>query len=288
MSHRASPSAATPRWRVAQPWRLLIGGQLVDGAAASGEPAGAPGERLPRAGQGDALDAWGAAVQALAGWAAVDAAERGELLYRAAAALEERRGDERLLTALGAAAEQEHAAAVDASVSFAGWTDKAPLLLAGAAPRGVGSCVVPSLAPLGVVLVVTPARPGLLGVVTASLPALLSGNTLVVVAPELEPRPALCWAQCVVEAGLPAGAVNVLCGDQGVLVRGLLERRDVRGLSWWTSDGALDAELGRWARGSGRRGWRASAGEGSLAPGCPLSGIEAFVEHRTLWQPALT
>src|SRR5438046_6931806 len=82
----------------------------------------------------------------------------------------------------------------------AGWAQLAESEFAGYGPVGVVGQIVPWNFPL-------------LMVAWKIAPALAAGNTVVLKPAEFTPLTALCLAEIAHEAGLPAGALNVLTGD---------------------------------------------------------------------------
>src|SRR5204863_515426 len=137
---------------------------------------------VPRASRKDVRDAMSAARKAAGPWAARTAYNRGQILYRAAEALESR-GD-------ALAKPDEMAAAVDVLVHYAGWTDKLPAVLGGVNPVAMPFLSFSLPEPTGVVGVVAPDEPPLLGLVAEIAPALAAGNTVVAVISERWPLPA--------------------------------------------------------------------------------------------------
>jgi acyl-CoA reductase-like NAD-dependent aldehyde dehydrogenase len=162
----------------------------------------------------DMRDAVRAARDAQPKWAASTAYLRGQVLYRVAEMMEGRAAqlvDE--LERLGARdARREVETATDRWVWYAGWSDKiAPI--AGTVNAVAGpyfDFTVPE--PVGVVGVVAPDDPPLLGFVSAVAPALCAGNAVVVLASERNPLVAMTLAEILATSDLPAGVVNVLTG----------------------------------------------------------------------------
>jgi acyl-CoA reductase-like NAD-dependent aldehyde dehydrogenase len=114
----------------------------------------------------------------------------------------------------GRDAHREVAIATDRWVWYAGWSDKiAPI--AGTVNPVAGpyfDFTVPE--PVGVVGVVAPDEPALLGFVSAVAPALCAGNAVVVLASERNPLVAITLAEILATSDLPPGVVNVLTGSK--------------------------------------------------------------------------
>src|SRR6185295_18759808 len=133
---------------------------------------------------------------------------RGQILYRVAEMLEGRRAQ---FVAEGAT-DEEVAAAVDRWVWYAGWTDKLHHVFGTVNPVAgpYFDFTVPE--PVGVVGLAAPEAPGLLGLVSRLAPVLAAGNTVVAIASERSPRPAVTRAEVLATSDVPAGVVNIVTG----------------------------------------------------------------------------
>ena len=208
---------------------------------------------VPRASRKDVRDAMTAARKAAGPWAARTAYNRGQILYRAAEALESR------ADALGEA--DEVAAAVDVLVHYAGWTDKLPAVLGGVNPVAMPFLSFSLPEPTGVVGVVAPDEPPLLGLVAEIAPALAAGNTVVAVISERWPLPALDLAEVLGVSDLPGGVVNLLSGRRAELAPALGAHRDLNAIVDAAGDDELAAELDRLAAETVKRARHARAGD---------------------------
>src|SRR5262249_59461030 len=131
-----------------------------------------------RASRKDARDAVRAARGAQAGWAAATAYNRGQVLYRVAEMVEARVAEfAELCSGLN-----EVERAIDRIVWYAGWSDKLPQVLGGSNPVAgpYFNFTVPE--PTGVVAVLAPDEPALLGLVTRVLPPVVGRHAVVVLA----------------------------------------------------------------------------------------------------------
>ena len=284
---------------VRKTYKLLIGGQFVRTESGRAYRATAPsGEFLahvPLGSRKDVRDAVKAARGAFAGWAGKTASNRGQILYRAAEMLEERRAE--FAGALGrsagiprAAAAREVAVSVDRLVHFAGWADKIAAVLGSVNPVAAPYFDFSVPEPTGVVGIVVPESPALLPLVTRLAAVTVSGNTAVAVAPERTPLPALLLCEVVATSDFSPGVVNILCGRKGELVPALATHRDVDALD----DGSLDVALGKMideeAADRVRRIARpkaASPADWFSAKACEgIAAIEPFLEIKTTWHPA--
>ena len=101
-------------------------------------------------------------------------------------------------------------AAIDRWVWYAGWSDKIAQVYGGANPVAGPYFNLSAPEPTGVVGVVAPGRP-LLGLVSVIAPAIVTGNTVVVLA-AAAPLPAITLAEVLATSDLPGGVVNILTG----------------------------------------------------------------------------
>ena len=109
--------------------------------------------------------------------------------------------------------------------------------------------------PTGVVAVLAPEEPPLLGLVTrASLPPLVGGNAVVAVASETRPLAAIELAEAIATSDVPGGVVNLLTGHHAELGPWLASHMDVNAIDLCGANGDV-AELER-ARGRQRQARR--------------------------------
>ena len=158
----------TERLAVRKTYKLWIGGAFV--RSESGRYDEVHGFNFPRASRKDVRDAVTAARKAAGPWAARTAYNRGQILYRAAEALESR-GE-----AIGVSRE-ECAAAVDVLLHYAGWTDKIAAVLGGVNPVAAPFLSFSFPEPTGVVGIVAPDAPPLLGLIAELAPRSPAGTS---------------------------------------------------------------------------------------------------------------
>lgn len=77
---------------------------------------------------------------------------------------------------------------------------------------------------------IAPQDSSLLGLVSVVAPALVTGNTLVVVASEQFPLSAITLAEVLATSDVPAGVVNILTGMPGEIAPWLASHADVNAL----------------------------------------------------------
>ena len=278
------------RLAVPKTYKLYIGGKFP--RSESGrvyEIATAKGDFLAHAAQAsrkDARDAVVAARAAQSGWAKATGYNRGQVLYRIAELLEGRRAqfiDElRSTEGLSAsAAEKQVDLAIDVWVWYAGWADKY-VQVAGNANAVSGpyfNISVPE--PTGVVAVVAPSEQSLLGLVSVVAPALVAGNTVVVIASQSAPLSAISLSEVLATSDVPGGVVNILTGSAGEIVPWLASHADVNAIDL-TGAGDLDwIDLEIAAAETLKRVLPPEEGPDAAAPS--LDRITVFTELKTVW-----
>jgi acyl-CoA reductase-like NAD-dependent aldehyde dehydrogenase len=263
------------RLTVRKTYKLFIGGAFVRSESGRYDKAGAT--NIPRASRKDVRDAVAAARKAFAPWAARTAYNRGQILYRAAEALESdaqrfEKGDVE--------------AAVDVLIHYAGWTDKFHPLLGGINPVAAPFLSFSVPEPTGVVGVVAPDAPPLLGLVAELAPALAAGNTVVAILSESEPLAGLDLAEVLGVADVPGGVVNLLSGRRDELAKALGGHRDVNAIVNAAGEPELSAELGRLGAETIKRVSRRPAVTSyDNAVADSLGRIEVLTELKTAWHP---
>ncbi|MBV8580427.1 MAG: aldehyde dehydrogenase family protein [Candidatus Eremiobacteraeota bacterium] len=280
------------RVAVRKMYKLYIAGAFA--RSESGRSVQIDGENVAYASRKDVRDAVVAARAAHEKWADQTPALRGLVLYRLAEMLEARKGELAALLVAGgtvdeAGAAAEVAAAVDRTLWYAGWCDKYLALASTRNPVGGPHFNFSTPEPTGVVAVLAPDAPALLGLVTAVVPALVSGNAVVVVAGERDPRTAVVFAECLATSDLPGGACNVLTGSRTDLGPVLAGHMDVNALAAFGLAPAAEKKLGELAAENVKRT------RFEPAPPCEawfadayndLDRILAFTELKTIWHPA--
>jgi len=242
----------------------------------------------------DARDAVVAARKAFGGWSAATAYNRGQVLYRVAELLEGRRAQfaAEVRSAEGAGARQAEAlvdAVIDRWVWYAGWADKLTQVR-GAANPVAGPYFNFSLPePTGVVAVIAPQASSLLGFVSVVAPAVVSGNTVVVLASERFPLPAVSLSEVLATSDVPGGVINVLTGRTAEIAPWLASHMDVNAIDLCGASGSspkLANDLAVAAAENLKRVVRAGEEDWTLPPG--LERMRAYLETKTVWHPAGT
>ncbi len=250
-------------------------------------------ENVPLGSRKDTRDAVKIAHGAFGGWSKRVAANRGQILYRLAEMTDARRTELVLSLEKGglsrAEADREVGATVDRIVAYAGWTDKYQSLFSSLNPVGGPHFDFTLPEPMGVVAVVAPRRPALLGLVTAFLPIITSGNTCVVLTSEDDPRTALAFAECLATSDLPGGVVNLLTGQVAEMLPHLAKHFEVAAIDLHDVDSTLARQTEEFASDSVKRVRnRSLATEVWFDPEvCETPRwIERFVEMKTIWHPS--
>ena len=241
-----------PRLAVLKTRKLFIGGKFARGESGRVAPALAADGTTPLANYGvasrkDFRDAAVAARKAQPGWAKATAYLRGQILYRAAEMLENRADEltKELRAAGSRNAGREVEQSIDRLVHSAGWTDKFPQLFSSVNPVATSHFNFTFPEPTGVVVVVCPDRPALLGLVSLVAPAILSGNAAIVLASETAPLPAIAFAEVLATSDLPGGVINILTGRRAELVPHFASHMDIDAVV----DGSGDAPTATALRG---------------------------------------
>ena len=294
----SSESALGERVTVNKAYKMYVGGafirsesgryfQVQPSANAIGDAD--PGTvNVPRGSRKDVRDAVLAAKNAEHGWSGRTAYNRGQILYRLAEVLESRQGElAASLVRAGATADEavrEVIQTVDRCVYYAGFADKISSLLASHNPVAGPHFGFSIPDAMGVVSIIAPETPALLGLVSVVLPVIVSGNTCVVLASEKDPRTAVVLTECLATSDLPGGVVNVLTGHPSELASHMASHREVNAVSAWLASPELRAKVEELSADSVKR-TKTHAPRESWDDAQGLGWIEPFLETKTVWHP---
>ncbi|MFE2446273.1 aldehyde dehydrogenase family protein [Streptomyces melanosporofaciens] len=280
------------RLSVLKTYKLFVGGKFP--RSESGrvyEVTTAKGQWLanaPLASRKDARDAVVAARKAFGGWSGATAYNRGQILYRVAEMLEGRRdqfvkevADGEGLSKAKATAQVD--AAIDRWVWYAGWSDKTAQIAGSANPVAGPYFNLSSPEPTGVVTLLAPQDSSFLGLVSVIAPAVVTGNTAVVVASEKSPLPALSLAEVLATSDLPGGVVNILSGRTAEIATPLAAHQDVNAIDLAGADAELAVELEKASAENLKRVLRPQPVDWAADPG--TTRLLAFLETKTVWHP---
>lgn len=190
---------------------------------------------IPQCTRKDLRNAVEAAAKAGPGWAKRTAYNRGQILYRLGEMLEARRQEMidtlvRFGTAKNAAA-REVDASVDRLIYYAGWTDKYEQVLGSVNPVAAPYFNFTVTDPMGVVGVIAPDATPLLPLISMFAPIIVSGNTVIALASEKVPYPAILFGEMLATSDLPGGVVNILTGFRKELVPTFATHAHLRAIS---------------------------------------------------------
>jgi acyl-CoA reductase-like NAD-dependent aldehyde dehydrogenase len=234
----------------------------------------------------DARDAVLAARGAVKGWSGATAYNRGQVLYRVAELLEGRKAQfvDEIVQQTGmssGAATAEVDEAIDRWVWYAGWCDKFGQVAGNGNPVAGPYFNISVPEPTGVVGIIAPQDTALVGLVSTIAPALVSGNSVVVIASQRFPLSAISLAEVLATSDVPAGVVNVLTGSPAEMAPWLASHPDVHGLDL-VGAGDLDwVDLQIAAAETLTRVLPPEQGADAASPS--LDRIAAFTETKTVW-----
>ena len=298
--HDRAGRAFASRVRVNKAYKMYVGGAFVRSESGRytqvlGEPDLGADPRtvnVPRGSRKDARDAVLVAKNAQEPWASRTAYNRGQILYRLAEVLESRRAElAQSIVRAGsskAEAEREVDCTVDRAVYYAGFADKFQALLASSNPVSGPHFGFSVPEALGIVGILAPERPALLGLVSTILPVICGGNSVVVIAGEHDPRTAIVFCECLATSDLPGGVVNVLTGQAKEIAPHIAKHREVIAMDLWTEDAALTAACEKDGSANVKRiKAHVPLGEDiyNEARGQGIGWIERFLETKTIWHP---
>ncbi len=227
------------RLSVAKTYKLYIGGAFPrtesGRSIAITDTAGKTITHVCHASRKDFRNAVVAARAAQPGWMGRDAYNRSQILYRMAEMLEGKAEEfaqliKQTTDADLRAARKEVEASADRLVAYAGWADKFSQVL-GCHNPVVGpyyNFTVPEAT--GVVVVVAPDEPSLLGLITLMAPALCSGSTVVALGSEKYPIATSVLGEVCATSDVPAGVINLLTGQRAELIEHIANHRDVNAI----------------------------------------------------------
>lgn len=244
-----------------------------------------------RASRKDARDAVVAARKAFAGWSAKTAYNRGQVVYRIAEVLEGRHAQfaaevERAEGLSSKAASAVVDASVDRLVWYAGWADKVAQVVGSTNPVAGPYFDFSIPEPTGVVAIVAPQESSLLGLVSVVAPAVVTGNTCVVMTSYERPLPAIALAEVLATSDVPGGVVNLLTGDPTEVAPWLASHMDVNAIDLsGVSDQPLATDLQVAAADNLKRIMRPDARELDWNADPGTGRLTAFLETKTVWHP---
>ena len=219
-------------------------------------------------------------------WASSSGYLRGQILYRLAEMMEGKRHE--LAAALGNNGISEVDASIDRVVHFAGWTDKYSSVMGGANPVSgpYHNFTIPGS--MGVVGCIAPDSPSLLGLISMIAGPIAMGNTVVALASETNPIPAMILAEAMATSDLPGGVVNLLTGFRDELVPYYSGHREIIAIH---AGGVSDPQRAELREGAAVNMKRVTIRESAMDyfddESCSgPSWLDPFVEFKTIWHPS--
>jgi acyl-CoA reductase-like NAD-dependent aldehyde dehydrogenase len=267
------------RLPVKKTYKLFIGGAFP--RSESGRTYEAEGQNVARASRKDVRDSVRAARAALPKWAGMTAYNRGQILYRLAEMIEARTAE----FAEVSSGREEVERTVDRIVWYAGWADKLAQVLGSSNPVSgpYFNFTVPE--PTGVVGIVAPQDQPLLGLVSRLAPAIVGGNTAVVIASERAPLPAVSLGEVLATSDVPGGVVNILTGISAELTPWLAGHMDVNAIDVTGVPEEQIADAERAAAENVKRVVRAPDADPFADEAQSPYEVTALMEFKTVWHP---
>jgi aldehyde dehydrogenase (NAD+) len=244
---------------------------------------------IPQCSRKDLRNAVEAAAKAGPGWARRTPYNRAQILYRLAEMLEARNAElVGSLVQFGARyqdASRGMALAVDRMIHYAGWADKYEQLVGSVNPVASPHFNFTVTEAMGVVGVIAPDTPPLLGLLSMIAPVIAGGNTVVALASERVPYPAILLGEMLATSDLPGGVVNILTGYRRELVPTFATHAHLRAV-YAAVEGEDRKALRLGGAASVKRvrfvdkgwDWTADSAQG-------LDAIRDFLELKTIWHP---
>ncbi len=246
---------------------------------------------IPQCTRKDIRNAVEAAAKAGPDWSRRTPYNRGQILYRLGEMIEARAPEmAEALTVGGTSrgdAEKEVAATVDRLIYYAGWADKYAQVVGNTNPVAgpFFNFTVPE--PMGVIAVIASDTEPLLGLISQIAPVIVSGNTVVALASEKQPYPAIVLGEMLATSDLPGGVVNLLTGFRRELIATFATHTHIRGVSAVVeADERKELALGaadsvkrvRTRKAEEKLDWYSNSAQG-------VYDIKDFIEFKTTWHP---
>lgn len=314
----------SPRLDVTKTYKLLIDGKFPRSESGRTLPVTSPrGDTIAHvchASRKDLRDAVSAARKALDPWRNATAYLRGQILYRMAEMLEGKRSELADLIAQAAettprrgspakpapkrgsparstprprrqplSPDTELTLCIDRLVAFAGWADKYQQVLGCNNPVAGPYYNFSVPEPTGVIAVIAPDQPPLLGLVSLLAPVVCAGNTAVCIPGDSGAArlAASVFAEAVATSDTPPGVVNILTGVRSELVPVIAQHRDIDGVHAANLAAAEATQLRHGVAENLKRVKVRDHTDFTDDTDCASPWwIEPFVEIKTVWHPS--
>lgn len=242
----------------------------------------------------DLRDAVRAARNALPNWSSKTAYNRGQILYRMAEVLESRKEEFiqemiKMTRFPRKKSQAEVLKSIDRLVWYAGWSDKYQQILGTVNPVAMPYFNFTLPEPTGVVGILASDELPLIPLVSKMAPAIVAGNTVILIASEKYPLSAITFAEVLATSDVPAGVVNILTGFKRELIPHLAKHMDVNAVNYTGSDAEILKLLQEEGSSNVKRiiAHPQPQGETWLDDAKAQSPywINSFVEMKTTWHP---
>jgi acyl-CoA reductase-like NAD-dependent aldehyde dehydrogenase len=168
--------------------------------------------------------------------------------------------------------------AIDTWVWYSGWCDKLSSI-SGSQNQVAGpfyNFTTPEA--LGVVALFAEGKPSLLGAVRTVAPALAGGNSVILIASEAYPLPAITLGEVIETSDVPGGVVNILTGKISELLPWVGSHMEIDGVDTSGLNKKQEDEIKLVGADNLKR----------IARFTPINHPErilSFMEHKTIWHP---
>lgn len=292
-----TPVAATAVARVAPATpaldhtaKLYIGGkQSRPDGGSSYTVFSAAGHPIGQAGLGNRKDIRNAveAAHAASGWSSYTAHNRAQVLFFLAENLEQRCDEfaRRLQALTGESIAQsraEVANSVNRVMFYAAYADKYDGAVHPTRTRNV-TLAMPE--PWSVMGIVCPSETPLLAMISLVVPAIAMGNRVVVVPAAASALIATDFYQVLETSDVPAGVINIVTGDTGVLAKTMAEHDDISAL-WYCGDSAGAEQVERLSSGNLKATWvDANTRDWTAAASKGREFLQKATQIKNIWVP---
>ncbi len=285
----------TARLPITKTPKCYVGGAFIRSesgrVAALNDAGGKFFANIPQCTRKDLRNAVEAAAKAGPGWAKRSGYNRGQILYRLAEMIEARGSEMAEAIALGgasdAAATKEVSASIDRLIHYAGWADKFVQVLGSVNPVSSPHFNFTVTEPMGIIGVIAPDEAPLLALVSLIAPAIAGGNSVVALASQARPYPAIVLGEMLATSDLPGGVVNILTGQRSEMLPTFATHEHLRALSGVANaDERKQLRLGaaesvrrtRLQKSEDAPDWFADRAQG-------VHEIRELIEFKTTWHP---
>ena len=186
-----------------------------------------------------------------------------------------------------AAATKEVSASIERLIHYAGWADKFAQVLGSVNPVSSPHFNFTVTEPIGIIGVIAPDDAPLLALVSLIAPAIAGGNSVVALASQARPYPAIVLGEMLATSDLPGGVVNILTGQRSEMLPTFATHEHLRALSGVANaDERKQLRLGaaesvrrtRLRKSEDAPDWFADSAQG-------VHEIRELIEFKTTWHP---